>query len=116
MGWGLTVCTQGLALLDLLQEVGLLLVGTGGEPFGLSLVDDDFHLAAVRDGVSLGGFLLLPRHATLVPAQLPAELGLTPPAVVEVDGVCCEQVVLVEAEVGTTGHKAGDRATHRGLQ
>lgn len=86
-GGGLTVCAQGLALLDLLQEVGLLLVGRGGEALILCVVDCLPHGLSL--GLLLGSGLVLvySRHAPLIAAQLSPEFGGGAAAVVKVDSI-----------------------------
>ena len=81
--------------MDLLEEVGLLLLDRRGEALVLGLVD------GVLDELSLGlyvrlGLLLVGAGLSFVLApERSAELGVVAPAVVEVGGVCCLGCVLV---------------------
>lgn len=81
--------------MDLLEEVGLLLLDRRGEALVLGLVD------GVLDELSLGlyvrlGLLLVGAGLSFVLApERSAELGVVAPAVVEVGGVRCLGCVLV---------------------
>ena len=83
----LTICAKGLALLDLLQEVGLLFVGRGREALILCVVNGCPH--GLPLGLLFGDGLILvnPRHAPLVAPKLSPELGGRTTAVVKVDCV-----------------------------
>lgn len=82
-----TILAQDLALLDVLHEIGLLLVHAGGEALLKSGVDGKVDVLglglALRDGV-----LLLGAHlAALLSAQLAAEVGRAAPLLVKVHDI-----------------------------
>jgi hypothetical protein len=114
-----TVRAQDLARLDLLQEVGLLLLGASGEALLLGLVDGVLDGLALGGGAGLGLALLGAVLLALAAAQLPPELGAVAAAVVEVGGVCCgmeglRSVIMVHARVSPDA-VTGEQAYRGGL-
>lgn len=91
LGWlgaeQLTILTQDLASLDLLEEVGLLLVRSGRETLLLGLINhlpDPLSLGLLAQ---LGVLLLLASLSPGLATELSPKLGIIAPLVVEVDGV-----------------------------
>lgn len=89
LGWRkqLTILTQDLASLNLLEEVGLLLVRSGRETLLLGLVNhlpDPLSLGLLAQ---LGVFLLLASLSPGAAPELSPKLGVIAPLVVEVNGV-----------------------------
>jgi hypothetical protein len=76
-----------LAVLDLLEEVRLLLIGAGGEALLLGGIDGSLDLLAVGDALGLGRLLLQARFPALFSAECPTEFDVVSPPVVEVDRV-----------------------------
>lgn len=87
VGRSLTILTQDFASLDLLEEVGLLLIRSGREALLLGLIDhlpDPLSLGLLAQ---LGVFLLLAGLSPGAASELSPKLGVIAPLIVEVDGV-----------------------------
>lgn len=82
---------EGLTDLNLLEEVGLLLLRVVGEALGLGFVYGEVDGLLLGLGIDEGLLLCAASLAAVVAAQFPPELGAAAATVVEVDGVGCEE-------------------------
>jgi hypothetical protein len=82
-----TILAEHLSGHDLLVEEGLPLLHTGREALLLGLLNPDADVLALLLGRSLGLLLGSAGLLTLVPPQVPAELGLVSTLIVKVCGI-----------------------------
>ena len=86
-GWReLTISAQGLGLLDLLEEVGLLVLARW-EALGLRLVNDSLDSLPLGSGIGLGQVLLAAVLLSYFPTQLSPDLGAAPPAIIKPNSI-----------------------------
>lgn len=78
----LTISAQGLGLLDLLEEVGFLVLARR-EALNLRLVNDSLDPLPLDSGIGLDQVLLAAVLLPYFPAQLSPDLSAAPPAIIK---------------------------------